>query len=87
MSGHRHRHGEARNSAALVRGQSPEVVFSRAAEPRRTLVAAATAAEHVLAEPPASVAMALPLEVYLIGCGSNIAVQGEASAQTMGFKA
>ena len=31
--------------------------------------------------------MALPPEVYLIGCGSNIAVQGQASAQTMGFKA
>ncbi|MBK6472101.1 MAG: pyruvate, phosphate dikinase [Betaproteobacteria bacterium] len=29
----------------------------------------------------------LPPEVYLIGCGSDLAVQGDASAQSMGFKA
>ncbi len=34
-----------------------------------------------------SAATALPPEVYLIGCGGDAAVQGQASAQTMGFKA
>jgi pyruvate,orthophosphate dikinase len=29
----------------------------------------------------------LPPEVYLIGCGGDVAVRGQASAQTMGFKA
>jgi pyruvate,orthophosphate dikinase len=32
-------------------------------------------------------ATALPPEVYLIGCDGDVAVQGQASAQTMGFKA
>jgi pyruvate, orthophosphate dikinase len=29
----------------------------------------------------------LPPEIYLIGCGGDVAVQGQASAQSMGFKA
>jgi pyruvate,orthophosphate dikinase len=36
---------------------------------------------------PAAVSTLLPPEVYLIGCDGDLAVRGEASAQSMGFKA
>ncbi len=39
-----------------------------------------------MSAPPAA-AGALPPEVYLIGCGSDLAVRGDASAQSLGFKA
>jgi pyruvate,orthophosphate dikinase len=87
MSGHGHHHGDERRSAIVLRGKPLEVSSSRGAEPRSALGAAATAMEPLLAKPPAAVATALPPEVYLIGCGSDVAVQGQASAQTMGFKA
>lgn len=46
------------------------------------------AAQPLPATPPAAVAAtALPPQVYLIGCGGDLAVQGQASAQSMGFKA
>jgi len=87
MSGHRHHHGDERHRVAVVRGESLDIAFPRAAEPRRTSAAAATAVEPLLAEAPAAVATALPPEVYLIGCGGDVAVRGQASAQSMGFKA
>ncbi len=39
------------------------------------------------AEPGRAVSPLLPPEVYLIGCGADLAVRGAASAQSMGFKA
>jgi pyruvate,orthophosphate dikinase len=39
------------------------------------------------AKPSPAAATALPPEVYLIGCGGDVAVQGEASERSMGFKA
>jgi hypothetical protein len=87
MSGHRHHHGDERHRVAVVRGEPLDIPFPRAAEPRRTSAAAAAAVEPLLAKPPAAVATALPPEVYLIGCVGDVAVRGQASAQTMGFKA
>ncbi|MFZ4539130.1 PEP/pyruvate-binding domain-containing protein [Propionivibrio sp.] len=39
------------------------------------------------APPPVAANVALPAEVYLIGCGSAVASAGQPSAQSMGFKA
>lgn len=41
----------------------------------------------MLTKSPAAAATALPPEVYLIGCGAGVVVQGAPSAQNMGFKA
>ena len=87
MSGHRHHHGDGKHSVAAVRGEPLDIPFPRGAEPSRASVAAATAVGPLFAKPPSAVATALPPEVYLIGCGGDVAVQGQASAQTMGFKA
>jgi pyruvate,orthophosphate dikinase len=87
MSGHRHHHGASKHGVAAVRAEPPDIPVPRGAEPNRASVAAATEVEPLLAKPPASVATTLPPEVYLIGCGGDVAVQGQASAQTMGFKA
>jgi len=38
-------------------------------------------------QPSTSSATGLPPEVYLIGCGGDVALQGQLSAQSMGFKA
>ena len=87
MSAHRHHHGDDRHSVAVVRGEALDIPFPRDADPRDS-VAAVPAVAPARAKPPtAGVATALPPEVYLIGCGGNIAVQGQASAQSMGFKA
>jgi pyruvate, orthophosphate dikinase len=72
---------------AAVRGELSGIPFPRGAEPSAASVAAATAVSPLLPKPPAAVANALPPDVYLIGCGGDVATQGRASAQTMGFKA
>lgn len=87
MSGHRHHHGDGKHSVAVVRGAPLEMPLPRSAGSRRVLVAAANPVEPLPAIPPTPVARVLPPEVYLIGCGGDVAVQGEASAQSMGFKA
>jgi pyruvate,orthophosphate dikinase len=87
MSVHRIQRGAERHRVAVVRGESLAIPLPHAADPRRILTAAATAMESLRAKPPATVAMTLPPEVYLIGCGGDVAVHGEASAQSMGFKA
>ena len=60
--------------------------FARIADPRTPVATGVPAAQPLPAKPPAA-ATALPPEVYLIGCGGDLAVQGQASAQSMGFKA
>lgn len=87
MSAHRHRHGDDRHRVAVVRGEPLAMPFPRSADPRSTAGAAAPAAEPLRVQPPMAVAAALPAEVYLIGCGDEAAVRGQASAQSMGFKA
>ncbi len=87
MSGHRHHHGDGKHGVAVVRGEPLDIPSPRGAGPSRASVAAATAVGPLLAKPPAAVATALPPEVYLIGCGGDLAVQGQASEQSMGFKA
>lgn len=71
MSGQRHHHGDPRRNA----------------EPGRAMAATAAALQRWLVQPPAAMSTILPPEVYLIGCGGELAVRGEASAQSMGFKA
>ena len=61
--------------------------FVRGAEPGEAMAASATALQRLPVQPPAVVSMRLLPEVYLIGCGGDLAVLGEASAQSMGFKA
>jgi pyruvate, orthophosphate dikinase len=87
MSAHRHHHGAERHSVAVVRGEPLDIPFPSDAEPRRASVAVATAVQPLLANPPTAVATSWPPELYLIGCGGDVAAQGQASARTMGFKA
>jgi pyruvate,orthophosphate dikinase len=87
MSAHRHHHGDERHVVAVVRGEPLDIPFARGADPRRASAVAAPAVAPMLAKPRTALATALPPEVYLIGCGGDVAVQGQASAQTMGFKA
>lgn len=87
MSGHRHHHGASKHGVAAVRGAPPDIPVPRGAEPSRAAVAAAATVGSSLVEPPSPTATALPPEVYLIGCGGDNAVERQASAQTMGFKA
>ncbi len=85
MSSHRHRHGADRLEIAAVRDKAPEVPLARGRGPRN---ASAAAQAPVSPSPPMSPAAAgLPPEVYLIGCGDKLAVHGQASASSMGFKA
>ena len=60
--------------------------------PRSGDLSGVAAPARPLVEPSAPTACpvsvtALPPEVYLIGCGDDLAVQGQASAESMGFKA
>jgi pyruvate,orthophosphate dikinase len=87
MSAHRHRHADEGTSVAVVSGESSAIALPLAADPRRAPAAGASAFEARVAMPTTAAATPLPPEVYLIGCGRDGAVQGEASAQSMGFKA
>jgi pyruvate,orthophosphate dikinase len=87
MRGHRHHHGQDRQSVAALRGAAPGIPGRRSADSDRAAAATELALEPVLKDPVASLAAELPPEVYLIGCGGDADVPGEASAQSMGFKA
>ncbi len=81
MSGHRHRHGGDKHEVAAV----PELPLAHDAAPRKPSAMAPPAlAPSLPADPEEAL---LPPEVYLVGCGGNLAVNGQASPQTMGFKA
>lgn len=85
MSRHRHLHADEGPLLAVATGKPSDIRFrdggpnDACAETRRP---AGVAAEVVAGE-----AMALPPEVYLIGCSTGVATPSQASAQTMGFKA
>jgi len=90
MSGHRHHHGDGKHSLAVVRGKAteiPDIPLPSGGDPRGAVAAAPRAVVPLLAKTPSAAATALPPEVYLIGCGADVAVQGEPSARSMGFKA
>jgi len=87
MSGHRHHHGDHRHRVAVVPGEVLDIPLARGPEPDGAMTTTATALQPLLVQPPAAVSTLLPPEIYLIGCGGDVAVQGEASAQSMGFKA
>lgn len=83
MSGHRHHHGDDRHVAALVRGNAPQV-------PDNGMRGTASAVALTAPTPSQTIgptAAVLPPEVYLIGCGDALTLRGQASAQSMGFKA
>jgi pyruvate,orthophosphate dikinase len=84
MSGHRHRHGDDKQAVAVVRDKAPAVPLAFDGVPPK----APTVVQAQSPSPPMGfTAAALPPEVYLIGCGGDLAVRGEASAKSMGFKA
>jgi pyruvate,orthophosphate dikinase len=89
MSGHRHQRGVGRRRVAAVRGESLDVPRPSAAASSGTAAVgvAALAARPAPTPTPTAAATPLPPDVFLIGCGSDVAVRGEASAQSMGFKA
>jgi len=87
MSAHRHPHGDERHGVAVVRDASLALPFPRRADPHGSSAAATPAVQPWRATPPSAAVTALPPEVYLIGCGGDVAVQGEASERSMGFKA
>jgi pyruvate,orthophosphate dikinase len=87
MSTPRHPHGDARQRVAVVRGESLDIPFPRRADRHRASAAGTTAVQPLPDKPASTAATALPPEVYLIGCGGDVAVQGEASERSMGFKA
>jgi pyruvate, orthophosphate dikinase len=87
MSGHRRdpggrRHRSAVEPAPLLDGRSADL-----ARPQRVVAVTTAALQPWRVPAPAAAPTPLPPEVYLIGCAGDLAVQGEASAQTMGFKA
>ncbi len=87
MSAHRHHHGDDGHAVAAVRGEPLGIPFPRRGDSHRAAAAAVPAAKPTIAQPRTAQTTALPPEVYLIGCGGDLAMQSQASAQTMGFKA
>ena len=85
MSGHRHRHGDDKQEVAVVRDKTPEARLADEGVPRNAPTIAEAAPTS--SQPMDPAAAALPPEVYLIGCGGDLAVHGQASAKSMGFKA
>ncbi len=86
MSLHRHHHGNGRHRIAVAAGASdPDLPHADGSRSAATV--GIPGQEAIRLRPKPSAAVALPPEVYLIGCGSDLAVQGEASAKSMGFKA
>jgi pyruvate,orthophosphate dikinase len=84
MSGHRHRHGDDKQAVAVVRDKAPAVPPALNGVPPKAPTVVQAQSPSL---PMGSTAAGLPLEVYLIGCGGDLAVRGEASAKSMGFKA
>jgi len=102
MSSHRHHHhhhhhhqhhheGEAGNDdVTAVPREALDVPFPRSGDLHAAAAAPLPAATKATDAPRqrTAPATALPPEVYLIGCGGGeAAMEGQASAQTMGFKA
>src|SRR5664279_5643147 len=87
MSAHQHHHGEDRPIVAAARGQPPGTLFPRGGDVHGAVAAAVPSIRPAIAQLRAAPTTALQPEVYLIGCGGDLAVDGDASAQTMGFKA
>ncbi len=87
MSGHRHHQGDHGHGVAAAPGEALDSRLARSAAPDRAIAATAAALQRWPVQPPAVVSTLLPPEVYLIGCGGDLAVRGEATAQSMGFKA
>jgi pyruvate,orthophosphate dikinase len=88
VSTHRPQPGDVAPGPVLPRTKAADIAGPRAAgrePPSRPTTPAAV--KLALARPRTTQALALPPEVYLIGCGGHAAEQGQASAQTMGFKA
>lgn len=85
MNGHRHRHGDNKREFAVVRDNAPEGPLANGADSR--MAPTAVQAHLKPLQPNGLPPAALPPEVYLIGCGSDPAVRGQASAKSMGFKA
>ncbi len=84
MSGHRHRHGDDKRAVAVVRDKAPAVPLALDGVPPKAPTVVQAQSPSL---PMGSTSAALPPEVYLIGCGGDLAVRGEASAMSMGFKA
>ena len=87
MSGHRSHHGAAHGPAAAPGKKSSLAASGNADALKAGAAAAGPALDQSPARPDAAEKPALPPEFYLIGCGGNLAVQGVASAQSMGNKA
>jgi pyruvate, orthophosphate dikinase len=85
MSSRRHRDGGDTQRVTVVRDDAPEVPLAHDGNPRTASDTARSALAPSLHRDPT--AAVLPPEVYLIGCGGNMAVDGQASANSMGFKA
>ncbi len=84
MSSHRRPRGHDKLVAAAEHARPLDVPFPHSGDAPR---AAAPPAESTFTAVRSAEATELPPEVYLIGCGGGVAVQGQASAQSMGFKA
>ena len=87
MSGHRHHHDDERHCVAVLPDKALDIPFPHRGEPQRSSTASSAAVETLLPEAPTAAVTVLPPEVYLIGCGGDFDVRGQASAQSMGFKA
>jgi len=87
MTGHRHHHGGGKPSDAGVRDNALDIKVLQGADPRRVSAAVVPSVKALPPKVPSAAKTALPPEVYLIGCGDDLDVQGQASAQSMGFKA
>jgi len=87
MTARSHHHGDEERRASELPGVPFDLPSPRGAGSRKAATGTASRAAAVSAMAAADAAMALPHEIYLIGCGSDLAVQGHASAQSMGFKA
>jgi pyruvate, orthophosphate dikinase len=87
MSSDRHHHGKDAQVVAATRSRPSDTPASRSVESGMTIAATLPVAKSTITPLHSPSPAELPPEVYLIGCGDTSAIRGQASPQTMGFKA